>query len=60
MHNLWNIDALPELMMKSLQTFVWSYFNDDDLCSDDNDYYSGAVPIIELQIAKQSIGWRRG
>ncbi|KAJ3813862.1 nuclease Le3 [Lentinula aff. lateritia] len=34
-------------------SFVWTYESYDDLCSDDNDYYSGAVPIIELQIAKQ-------
>ncbi|KAF8832864.1 hypothetical protein HHX47_DHR1001932 [Lentinula edodes] len=34
-------------------SFVWTYDSYEDLCSDDNDYYSGAVPIIELQIAKQ-------
>ena len=36
-----------------MQSFVWTYDSYEDLCSDDNDYYSGAVPIIELQIAKQ-------
>lgn len=36
------------------QSFVWSYESFDDLCTDDiNGYYSGAVPIIESQIAKQ-------
>ncbi|KAJ4471713.1 S1/P1 nuclease [Lentinula edodes] len=34
-------------------SFVWTYDSYEDLCSDDNDYYSGAVPIIEMQIAKQ-------
>ncbi|KAJ3887417.1 nuclease Le3 [Lentinula edodes] len=34
-------------------SFVWTYDSYEDLCSDDNNYYSGAVPIIEMQIAKQ-------
>ncbi|KAJ3970616.1 nuclease Le3 [Lentinula raphanica] len=34
-------------------SFVWTYDSYDDLCSDENEYYSGAVPIIESQIAKQ-------
>ncbi|KIK71464.1 hypothetical protein GYMLUDRAFT_186248 [Collybiopsis luxurians FD-317 M1] len=34
-------------------SFVWTYSLYDDLCSDANDYFSGAVPIIDLQIAKQ-------